>query len=476
MRLAAGHRAAGLGGMKSKSEIPECWGIHGVHQSGHWDSGDSTLGGWDKPQSSCRKMDSITGEPMRLELGGVQVYRPLLSFSKERLMATCVKGGMPWFEDPTNTDPTLTPRNAIRYIFKAYSLPSALQKPSLLALSCRLQERRYVIEREAYDMLRRSGVGRFDTRAGTLVIRFAKPLVDMHTKIPLDTEDEKLSLNSQRQIARLALQLAIECVTPEERVSIKGESYAERAVFPSLYSQGSQQEPLEARNFSIASVKFTRLVQQHLTDPDHKQISEQECGRSPRNYLDPTFLDGQTWLISRQPYPSLESDRPRLVFQPNSLPSQRSPTWALYDGRYWIRVTNRTPRPLHVRPFCPKDMQLLRQTFRGKHPEIWNQLIGLLKKAAPGDIRFTLPVIVEATTVPGSDSQCPNTISGTERIVALPTLPITLPNQDRNLEFEIRYKKVPEPVWEWYEESSTGRGEGRKKQEKELTPRRREES
>ncbi|KZT62020.1 hypothetical protein CALCODRAFT_514393, partial [Calocera cornea HHB12733] len=40
--------------------------------------------------------------------------RPLLAFSKERLKATCEAANLPWVEDRSNLDPTVSQRNAIR--------------------------------------------------------------------------------------------------------------------------------------------------------------------------------------------------------------------------------------------------------------------------------------------------------------------------------------------------------------------------
>ncbi|KZO98813.1 hypothetical protein CALVIDRAFT_553635 [Calocera viscosa TUFC12733] len=40
--------------------------------------------------------------------------RPLLTFSKARLKATCQAANVPWMDDPTNIDPTVSKRNAIR--------------------------------------------------------------------------------------------------------------------------------------------------------------------------------------------------------------------------------------------------------------------------------------------------------------------------------------------------------------------------
>lgn len=58
--------------MQSVEWIPECEGIYGVYRSG------KAL----MPRSSLNI-------PFPVEQGGIQIVRPLLSFEKSRLIATC---------------------------------------------------------------------------------------------------------------------------------------------------------------------------------------------------------------------------------------------------------------------------------------------------------------------------------------------------------------------------------------------------
>lgn len=77
----------------------------------------------------------------------VVLARPLLDFYKRELYATCVAQGVAWFEDPTNADPGLTLRNAIR-VFLAHAeaapgdVPAALHPVRLEAALRGFQERR----------------------------------------------------------------------------------------------------------------------------------------------------------------------------------------------------------------------------------------------------------------------------------------------------------------------------------------------
>jgi hypothetical protein len=54
---------------------------------------------------------------------------------------------------------------------------------------------------------------------------------------------------------------------------------------------------------------------------------------------------------------------------------------------------------------------------------------------APGDIRFTLPVIVLEQAEPRRE----------DLVIAFPTLDIALPGVDKVMSYEIRYKKVEWP-------------------------------
>lgn len=49
--------------------------------------------------------DGLAGMPLVREMGPVRLIRPLLSFSKAALHATCQAGGWAWVEDPSNRDP-----------------------------------------------------------------------------------------------------------------------------------------------------------------------------------------------------------------------------------------------------------------------------------------------------------------------------------------------------------------------------------
>ncbi|VVT54491.1 uncharacterized protein SAPINGB_P004102 [Magnusiomyces paraingens] len=80
----------------------------------------------------------------------VLLVRPLLGFSKNELYGMCKSHGVQWFEDPTNADPGLTLRNAIRSMLADQTqLPRALRRDNLLECLGEFQERRAAADAEA---------------------------------------------------------------------------------------------------------------------------------------------------------------------------------------------------------------------------------------------------------------------------------------------------------------------------------------
>ncbi|KAL3264478.1 hypothetical protein ABHI18_000693 [Aspergillus niger] len=143
-RLCTGARGAGLAGIPAVTRIPECHGLFGVAESG---SSMTLL----KPGNSDYRIKTtntnelkLTGSSLNTDqhqqtkyniaTGGISITRPLHAFPKRSLLATCKANKIPYVEDPTNFDPTLTPRNAIRSLLAEKKLPRALREESILSL------------------------------------------------------------------------------------------------------------------------------------------------------------------------------------------------------------------------------------------------------------------------------------------------------------------------------------------------------
>jgi tRNA(Ile)-lysidine synthase len=408
MRLANGQGVKGLQGIKNPAGIPECYGIHGVHESG----GCNTTPGRDidqrKKASASRafisQSDSYVGNQLPVETGGIQVYRPFLGFSKARLVATCLTENMKWFEDHTNQDPTATMRNAIRYIYSKHSMPASLTKSALLALSTRVNDKAAGRIKIMKSWLARCRITRFETRAGTIRVRFG------------DLNQFRISRNvwppeNAGQIAAELLRQIILLVSPQEHIDLTSLRSAIRYIFPELYQQAK--DPLHETAFTACGVYF---------QPFQKSNSQNQSATSTIRKAE----DGQKseWFISRQPYVSGSLSKLRL-----DVPATKgswSP-WHLYDGRYWIRVQNLSTISLLIEPFKREQMAGFRASLEKPDRRRFRRL---LREKTPGHVRWTLPAIVRRDE------------DGEEKVVALPSLDIGIPGLGSLLRWELKYKKI----------------------------------
>ena len=422
MRLVSGHRMLGLRGIKDTSEIPECHGIYGVHESGGGDTpvdGDYHSKNWSSqpriPQ--CAWDLSLLSSPFSnisrqlvTESGGIEVYRPLLGFSKARLIATCQSAKMKWFEDHTNKDPTLTMRNAIRHIYRSYALPTALAKPALLAFSRKSKEVASLLLDKANSQLLKCCITHFETRTGIVGIRF----VDMNE---LSVRSGTCPPKEGRQIAAILLQRVIKLVTPEEHVPLSSLHGSIKRVFPELFSYDKSTRP--PASFTAAGVLF---------QPVDVLPASVERASSAKNHGTNDALKCQ-WLISRQPYALKTSRMPVVVVPSTSHVSTTDPwsPWSLYDGRFWIRIQNRSLTSLYIRPYRKDDSMGFRDSLSKADRGFFRRI---LKDLAPGDVRWTLPTIALREA------------DGNERVLALPTLDISIPEFENLVSWEVRYKKV----------------------------------
>ncbi|KAI1104456.1 adenine nucleotide alpha hydrolases-like protein [Jackrogersella minutella] len=426
MRLLRGHGSRGLRGMRKANDIPECEGIYGAHRSGFVDDQKSDdpyykigptgrerkhlhrsiradIGRLmleaemdDHPQMELsdnvledvyRERRTVYVEPSNMEIedGGLMVYRPLLEFSKDRLIATCLENKIPWFEDPTNKDPTLTMRNAVRSLYKGYSLPKALQKPAILAMSRKCEERAQAQEEEVDRLLGRTIVHEFAPHAGTITVQFPKikRLNKRDSRSPLR---RKIRLLKQRELAAILMRRFIALVSPEPQAPLLAtlENHVTR-LFPGLSKRGEAiVDPPKA--FSLSSVFFVPVV----------------SNSGPASAKDQTVITDQhqqmSWYLSRTPYPShVPRPRVRAIYwaikrnRANQIYEMSPPMqWELWDGRYWFHVEHRLPYRVIVQPFLPEHAKPFRENL---HPEDRDRLAGFLKRYAPGKVRFTLPAI-----------------------------------------------------------------------------------
>lgn len=468
MRLLAGHGYRGLQGIRNANAIPECYELHGVYKSGllddqlqrfpflsfkppiremrrarmllqhdkkaePWDHLRSYLGINDVsahfPGHIARSIDSQVPylTPLSSEDGGIMIYRPLLDFGKDRLIATCEANKVQWFEDHTNRDPTLTTRNAIRHLTRNHTLPQALQKPSIIALSQRAKRRARMEEAEAHRFLTRERVIKeFDPNAGTLLVELPRLVTKRPQQRRLFAQAREAARKPHRRLmAAIAVRKLIEFVTPERHSPPLSnlEKVIDR-LFPEIsFNPGDAAPTLQSKAFSIAGVLF-----------------------------EPVTTSGATrWFISRAPYVSNQPQperklpgflnysqgitKPDTGDHPNRHGHWRGwKTAKMWDGRFWIRVSACVAARFHVLPFVSAHAKPFRMALRARERARFERV---LKHYAPGKVRYSLPALYSAE--PTADNQGEKTIM---TLLALPSLGIHVPGLERWVRYEVRYKNV----------------------------------
>ncbi|KAL1896018.1 hypothetical protein Cpir12675_002995 [Ceratocystis pirilliformis] len=516
LRLLSGASRRGLSGIRPRGDIPECYGMFGVHRSGlikalsngqsylgvdtsqldvssvgnelrsgiyddikslrgkqaKQDNHTSTYGSWylktvsraqqqgETPFGPCilpaRKettQNSASPADVVLEDGGVHIYRPLLPFDKDRLRATCIEYGIHWVEDKTNADPTVTKRNAIRYMATHYKLPRALQKDTILHLADRCTELNQQDASTANWLLSRTEL-KLDPQVGTLKVSFPNVAVSLRDRLQRRRQimvnpkarnsqwlRRKLKIKRLRLPAAILVQKLIHTISPRKHFPdlVDIDPFISR-LFPDL--SPTQSFP-PAKSFCLGGVLFTPLP-----GPPHAH-----------------------WLVSRQPYVSLQPP-PRVSFPTANIPTahpdspyiktQPMSSWHpthLWDGRYWICLRHRLPGHIVVAPLTPAHLSTLRNRLSRK---LRQALDAVLRACAPGKVRFTLPALYysEAVCGPAGTFSCNSNhgaVGGGDtddhvkhlpgmQILALPTLGYVLPEAGGLVEWQVSYKMVDNDV------------------------------
>ncbi|KAI9809958.1 MAG: hypothetical protein M1825_000391 [Sarcosagium campestre] len=495
LRLIGGHRGKGLAAMASAGDIPECKGMYGVNKSGR-----PTLDHSLAPQKVAARKPY---KPIALESGGVRIYRPLLGFEKRRLVATCLSMGIRWFEDATNSDVTLTQRNAARSLLTHERLPRAIQRDSLVQLSLVVRQTIQSAERMLH-WFRRSIVF-FDTRSGRLCMRFlvqqnsSNGSATTTTTPPITNQDIAFVIN------------AVQIVSPMSHLELsKAASIVPRLIRPikntSNYAEieNTSGDALSGSTdtFSMCNVRFDRQVSRLVV----KKASSETVDRAP--VLDPHYV----WILSRArfyrnvPCPiisiaptissasspsstssSSSSSSSSIMVTDNTCPpsasqhqnEERGPRYRhhyqLWDGRFWISVRNHTLQTLVIRAYRESDAYPLRRSFSAPRSSAssfsssstsssssssssstpsssstsnniaaaadLHDFDTMISDAAPGPSRWTLPVIATEDSGRGSGNGSGEGRGGT--VLAFPSLGYICPaGKDSDFGFKVRYRSV----------------------------------
>ncbi|KLJ05845.1 hypothetical protein EMPG_10734 [Blastomyces silverae] len=502
-RIARGQRqATGLKGVASVGHIPECHSIYGVAESGSSvrlvdaQRRVKSAGARDRYGRSSKRLQpdhySTTRPPhhFREDLalpiadGGIYLFRPLNSFPKSRLTSTCLQNNIQFVNDRTNFDPTLTSRNTVRHLLSNGMLPRALQAPSILQLIENSQRISDELIKETNAFLEKVRVLKLDLRTGSLVIDFPGPRVmediGMSQGVSIQSSPPKL-----QKILAMVLRRLFDIVSPAPKSDIPLEKFttALQTVFPAPTTASSKASaPLTTQDiFTVGGVKFEPVT------------PSRQCAGAKviplKSFVPRKQNDGygsNTWLLTRplysrrvsMPVSTFDLQLPNLSVAEYDAANPSWSPWQLWDNRHWIRVRvepanlkhpaekesfeyNGMNIPVVVRPMEGPDLadvrrRLVKYTWflSGNHSDAMKsdvpsfptlkgrkQLDDLLQYHAPGDLRYTIPVIAEAT--------------GQKRVLAFPSfgfrMPVTFTRMmgDNNargghwtLNWQINYKHI----------------------------------
>lgn len=385
----------------------------------------------DPGSSLARHLRQVLARDDTFERGGVKVLRPLLGFSKDRLIQTCRTLNLPWEEDETNRDIWRTSRNNVRGLLRSSKLPKALQKSSMLEIAVRASDktrRRYKIVEK---LLSFSEVLLLDVRCGGLIVRLP-PRISKERHLLLGEEAWTAYIREVKFSALMFLQILVQLVTPRGEVSLHSLEHAAASVFPALSdSNTAVHSKLQSTNFTAGGAHWQRL---HSPLPSPQSEFDQ-AHVGPFQGLDPSYV----WMLTREPVSEASSSfTTQYSAETESKSVTEYPSWSpwhLWDGRYWIRILSRSSRRLIVRFFQVSDLAYLRSILPRQRYKEFHKLLGL---AAPGKVRWTLLAVGEL----GDHT------SNIGRLLALPTLgragAFDIGSDDgiSNVEWQIRYKSV----------------------------------
>lgn len=419
-----GHQSTGLTGIKECSGFPENYGEYGIHESGDFSSNQgpdvTDLTNTRQIRWHMKWYDS-SPQHLPIESGGISIYRPLLEYSKARLIATCEEADMKWFEDHTNKDPTLTTRNAIRHMYANHKMPAALTKEALLRMSSNIKEKKALRSEAVDEWLTQCHIPNFQTRTGILDVRFP------HAAF---LDDVGRGTSEKAEMAAELLRRILMLVTPQEHVALSSLHGVVERLFPEIFAQATDAELMPVEDaFMLASSGFT--VADVMFQPSETKEVENKTGFLTSNPIqDPPK---PRWRLSRQPYISATGGEiPRITIPPYSPDAAWSP-WHLWDGRFWIRVHNRSAWPVTITPFTAPYYSQLKNLLSLTYRKF---AISLLKNLAKGNVRWTLPCIVRPLEKSHRGQ------NEAVRILALPTLGIGAEGIDSEILWEVRYKKI----------------------------------
>lgn len=406
-RIISGKTGPGLRGMKPSARIPECQGMWGISEgperrrfkaNPYGGTIHATHPSVLKARADSKSWGSAitSGYTAHTARPGITIHRPLLGFSKAQLKETCQQWGVTWKEDQTNEDVKLTMRNAVRALLRKRALPAALRGSRMLQLQGSVRHKEEELNQSTNALFDMLDIRYFDPRTGSMEL----VLVPQQFASSKDNEQPgNVGLEAREGIKRMTKRL-VQSISPEPTVDHrKCTSAADKWVDAIL------NEDIPS-TFTGVGVQWHRL----------RESSSHSA---------------QAWLLTRQGPPRR---RPRANERPDScawsidgdpkVGSTAKPfgTWQLYDHRFWIATASGHYRSVSTRLLRRQDYEEMRSRF-GSNP--WLKTFN--QRSKHHILKATIPCLQES-------------VSG--RVLALPTLGMTVPEADGKLSWKTCYRAI----------------------------------
>ncbi|KAJ9638656.1 hypothetical protein H2204_004132, partial [Knufia peltigerae] len=408
----------GLQGMAAETAIPCCESVRGAHEWPGYESFSQWIRNGDT-NTDLRQAELASASDINFQKlvtmprpQGLLVHRPLLDFPKSRLVEVCDTHHINYVRDKTNNDPTLTMRNAVRYLRSNHVLPQALRTNSILGLGRWAQDRTQALVKRGTNLLNTLQDLKFDLRSGALTVRIPRDFI-------LACEDDPEA--TANALARLT-----NVVSFQPRDSVP-------TVIPWQNLHEFRQQNLSQKSHSMT---VQRAFLQRLTD--HALREE----------------GGVVWRLSRPPMRAAEIELATTKFTVPERYEMESAiqkenhcltlgqrglwsAWLLWDHRYWIRIRTKdihTLDQIEIRPFQKKN-ELNLQHNLGDDRYVFQKVFA---KVAPGKLRYTLPVL----TWQGNICAFPTLNFLIQSQLSNSAMP--LPAQGPSLGWEICFKSIDE--------------------------------
>lgn len=278
----------------------------------------------------------------------LQFVRPLLGFTKQQLIDTCLENNVPWFEDPSNKDVGLTQRNAIRFLLNKQELvPDHLKHENLVSALEYYQRKKDADTKtaeEVYETLAGKNMPNsmitFKERTGTVL--FIEP---------------QWFRSLKREVRSLVLRRIVARILPStEKSAVSGYSFvpflkiadkmeADRIGIEQHAIEQFRSLPSTVKKLNVLTFTFSNLSWRLYAVPKNRDSLERAV--QPADYIsvheEEKFM--YIWEIIRQPiyqhrvsglYNNKLSRRDTTMLQVR--PGSTDRRWALFDNRYWIRA------------------------------------------------------------------------------------------------------------------------------------------